>query len=279
MRTTTKLALYVTGLAVVLGASVAAGAAAEPTGLANAEPASEEHGSGMPEGMVPGLAAAEGDYRLVPATDTLTAGRPHTYRFRIEDTDGTVTKFDIEHTKPMHVIVVRRDFAGFQHLHPTMQHDGTWATALTIPEAGVYRVYADFVVDGEKQTLATDLFVPGDFRPETLPQPARTADAGDGYTVELTGAPAAGEESTLEFEIFLDGHAVTDIPDYLGARGHLVALRDGDLAYLHVHADEERLAFEADFPTPGAYRLFLQFRHGDAVHTAAFTVDVSEETR
>ena len=99
------------------------------------------------------------------------------------------------------------------------------------------------------------------------------------YTVELTGAPVAGEESTLEFEIFLDGHAVTDIPDYLGARGHLVALRDGDLAYLHVHADEERLAFEADFPTPGAYRLFLQFRHGDAVHTAAFTVDVSEETR
>lgn len=279
MRTTAKLALYAAGLATVLGASVAVGAAADPTGLANAEPAPAEHGSGMPEGMVPGLAAAEGDYRLVPATDTLAAGRAHTYRFHIEDADGTVTKFDIEHTKPMHMIVVRRDFAGFQHLHPEMQHDGTWATALTIPEAGAYRVYADFVVDDVKQTLATDLFVPGDFQPEALAQPGGTADAGDGYTVELTGAPVAAEESALEFEIFLDGRAVTDIPEYLGARGHLVALRDGDLAYLHVHADEERLAFEAEFPTPGQYRLFLQFRHGGAVHTAAFTVDVTEETR
>ena len=38
-------------------------------------------------------------------------------------------------------------------------------------------------------------------------------------------------------------------------------------------------SFEAEFPTPGAYRLFLQFRHDDRVRTAAFTVDVTEETR
>ena len=66
------------------------------------------------------------------------------------------------------------------------------------------------------------------------------------------------------------------IQDYLGAKGHLVALRDGDLAYLHVHADEDRLAFEADFPTAGAYRLFLQFEHGGEVRTASFTVDAEE---
>jgi L-fuculose-phosphate aldolase len=33
---------------------------------------------------------------------------------------------------------------------------------LTLPDAGAYRVFADFVVDGDKHTLATDLFVPGD---------------------------------------------------------------------------------------------------------------------
>ena len=74
-----------------------------------------------------------------------------------------------------------------------------------------------------------------------------------------------------------NGRIVDDLPDYLGARGHLVALRDGDLAYLHVHADEDRLAFEADFPTVGAYRLFLQFRHGGEVRTAEFTVEVEED--
>jgi hypothetical protein len=278
MSTVRKLTLYAAGLAAVLGASMAAGAATEPTGLANAEPEAE-HESAMPEGMVPGLAAADAGYRLVPAADTVPAGRPGTYRFRIDGRDGPVREFDIEHTKPMHLIVVRRDFAGFQHLHPTLGADGTWSTPLTIADPGTYRVFADFVVDEVKQTLATDLFVAGDFNPRPLPDPARAADAGDGYTVELTGAAIAGEESTLDFVIAHDGQTLTDVPTYLGARGHLVALRDGDLAYLHVHADEERLSFEAMFPTPGAYRLFLQFRHDGEVRTAAFTVDVAEETR
>jgi hypothetical protein len=277
MRTTIKLALYAAGLAGVLGVSVAAGAAAEPIGLANAEPDSTEHASGMPDGMVPGLAAAENDYRLLPTADTVAAGRATTYQFRIDDAEGPVTDFEIEHTKPMHLIVVRRDFAGFQHLHPTMAADGNWAVPLTIPQPGVYRVFADFVIEGDKHTLATDLFVAGEFAPEPLPEPSHLADAGDGYTVELRGDPVAGEESTLEFAISHDGQLISDLPMYLGARGHLVALRDGDLAYLHVHADAERLSFEADFPTPGAYRLFLQFQHDGEVRTAGFTVDVAEE--
>ena len=32
--------------------------------------------------------------------------------------------------------------------------------------------------------------------------------------------------------------------------------------------------FETDFPTAGAYRLFLQFKHGGRVHTAALTRQV-----
>lgn len=271
-----KLALFGLALAAVLGVSAAVGASTGSIGLSNAEP-DADHGSGMPEGMVPGLAAAEGEYRLRPTVDTTVAGRPGRYEFRIDGEDGPVTEFDIEHTKPMHVIVVRRDFVGFQHLHPTMRPDGTWSTPLTIPEAGTYRVFADFVIDGAKQTLATDLFVGGDFRPRPLPEPATTAAAGNGYTAALIGQPVAGEESTLEFVVSRDGRVVTDLPMYLGARGHLVALRDGDLAYLHVHAEEDRLAFDADFPTPGAYRLFLQFRHDGHVRTAAFTVDVPEE--
>ena len=66
------------------------------------------------------------------------------------------------------------------------------------------------------------------------------------------------------------------IQDYLGAKGHLVALREGDLAFLHVHPDERRLQFEATFPTAGRYRLFLQFKTADGqLHTAAFTEEVT----
>jgi len=274
-----KLALYAGLLGAVLAGSVAVGSAAEPIGLSNAEPEPAEHRGGMDGGMVPGLAVAEDGLRLLPETDTVPAGREVTYRFRVDDEDGTVVAFDIEHTKPMHLIVVRRDFAGFHHLHPEMEADGTWATSLTLPEPGAYRAFADFVVDGDKHTLATDLFVAGDFRPQPLPPVAPIADAGDGYTVELRGEAVAGEESALDFVVRRHGEVVGDIAEYLGARGHLVALRDGDLAYLHVHADEDRLHFEADFPTPGAYRLFLQFRHDGVVRTAAFTVDAAEETR
>jgi hypothetical protein len=272
-----KLAAYAAVLAAVFGASVVVGGAIDPTGLASAEPVAEHGAMATGTGM-PGLAAAEDGLRLVPAVDTQVLGQERTYRFRILDDEGTVADFDVEHTKRMHLIVVRRDLVGFQHLHPRMSADGTWQVPLTLDDAGAYRVYADFAVDGDKHTLGTDLFVPGDMQPEPIPAPTRTADAGHGYTVELTGQPVAGTESEMTFTIRHDGELVTQVQPYLGARGHLVALRDGDLAYLHVHADEERLAFEADFPTPGAYRLFLQFRHAGKVRTAAFTVDV-EETR
>lgn len=275
MRPGPKLALFGLALGTVLAAGMAAGAATEPIGLANAEPKTAMHAGGM-EGMVHGLAAASESYRIEPTTDTVPAGRPAPYGFRIVGDDGVVTRFDVAHTKRMHVIVVRRDFAGFQHVHPDMAPDGTWRFDLALLDPGAYRVFADFVVDGEKQTLATDVFVPGDFRPTPLPEHDHEADAGDGYTVELSGEPVVGEASTLEFVVRRNGEIVHHLPHFLGARGHLVALRDGDLGYLHVHADEERLAFEADFPTAGDYRLFLQFRHGGEVRTAAFTVHAEE---
>jgi hypothetical protein len=274
-----KLTIYGAVLAAVFAVSLIVGSAAAPTGLSNAEPPTEEHGGAMAGPMVRGLAAAEDDLRLVPTTDTIPAGRRTTYRFRIADGGGVRTRFDVEHTKRMHLIVVRRDFAGFQHLHPTMGHDGTWSTPLTIGRPGTYRVFADFSADEAKHTLATDLFVPGAFDPVPVPPVQRTADAGDGYSVELSGRPVAGDESALRFEVHRDGRRVAHLQPYLGALGHLVALRDGDLAYLHVHPDERSLSFDAEFPTPGTYRLFLQFRHGGEVRTAAFTVAIEEESR
>jgi hypothetical protein len=229
--------------------------------------------------MVRGLASAEDGLRLVADIDVATAGVATPYTFHILGERGPVTDFDVTHTKRMHLIVLRRDMVGFVHDHPTMAADGTWATTLTLAQPGAYRVFADFVVDGDAHTLATDLFVPGDFQPEAIPAPAAVADAGDGYTVEIVGRPEAGEEATLSFVVRHDGQVVDDLQPYLGALGHLVALRDGDLAYLHVHADEDRLSFDAELPTPAVYRLFLQFRHGDAVHTAAFTVDAREDGR
>jgi hypothetical protein len=186
-----------------------------------------------------------------------------------------VRNFDVEHTKRMHFIVVRRDMSGFQHLHPTEQPDGTWTVPVTLAHAGSYRVFADFSVDQKPHTLADDLVVDGTLRSQELPAPARSVGV-DGLRVSLTeGATKAGAESELAFTVTRNATPVK-IQNYLGAKGHLVALRQGDLAFLHVHPDENSLKFMATFPTAGSYRLFLQFKTGDGrLHTAAFTQEVT----
>lgn len=79
----------------------------------------------------------------------------------------------------------------------------------------------------------------------------------------------------------MDGRNLDDIEPYLGARGHLVALREGDLAYLHVHPESDAtegrdIRFAVEYPSAGRYRLFLQFKHEGRVHTAAFTRERGE---
>jgi hypothetical protein len=274
---------------------VAEGFNADEMGAHGGEMAAEAEGHGGAD-PVRGLALAEGGMRLEMGTTTAQAGVPTTLEYRVADEQGNaVTDFDIEHTKPMHLIVVRRDLTGFQHLHPTMRTDGTWTTPLTLPEPGSYRVFADFAHDGENRTLAGDLSVDGPVDWQAMPPASQTARTADGYEVRLAGgASSAGGESELAFSVTRDG-APVEVEPYLGAGGHLVALREGDLAFLHVHpvegehagsgesegehaasAEGEPVRFLTDFPSAGSYRLFLQFKHDGRVHTAAFTREVSD---
>ena len=225
---------------------------------------------------VRGLAVSEQGLTLELARRTAPQGEPFALAFRIVDRRGqTVRDFDVEHTKRMHFILVRRDLTSFQHLHPTENADGTWSLPVTLGDAGTYRVFADFSVGEKPYTLADDIAVDGSVRSQALPAPTG-AVAVDGLRVALTeGATQARQESDLAFTVTRAGKPVA-IQNYLGAKGHLVALRQGDLAFLHVHPDENRLQFMATFPTAGSYRLFLQFKTADGrLHTAAFTQEVT----
>jgi len=123
---------------------------------------------------------------------------------------------------------------------------------------------------------------PLDLQP--IPAPAPTSVSDGGYDVELEAEHVKpGEEADLRFTVRKGGQVVATEP-YLGAGGHLVALREGDLAFLHVHptddehadegAEPESVGFGATFPTQGRYRLFLQFKHEGRIHTVAFTQEV-----
>jgi hypothetical protein len=175
----------------------------------------------------------------------------------------------------MHLIVVRRDMRDFQHLHPEMDETGRWSTPITLPEAGTYRVFADFAHDGESTTLADDLVVAGEANPQPLPEPSSRATTAGGYEVTLAGDDSVlGKASEIEFSVTRDGSPV-EVEPYLGADGHLVALREGDLAFLHTHPSEDAegdsIHFMTEYPTADRYRLFLQFKHQGEVQTAEFT--------
>ena len=193
----------------------------------------------MAGAATPGLAVSEDGLTLALDRSALPRGEATRLGFRVLGEDGEpVRDFEAEQTKRMHLIVVRRDTQGFQHLHPRMDRDGHWSTAITVPEAGSYRVFADFKRDGEKATLGADLAVDGPVGWRALPAPAPTTTTAGGYEVRIAGGRArAGHEADLGFEVSRGGEPVEPEP-YLGARGHLVALREGDLAYLHTHPSE-----------------------------------------
>jgi hypothetical protein len=299
-----KIALFAVGLLVVFGAAAALGSTFEPAdtesdaghGMAMSEGeektmgahtsqeahgAQEAHGVHGAEHEPAGLAVSEGGYTLRISPTQLARGEESELRFSIEDEAGQpVTEFDELHERRMHLIVVRRDGAEFRHLHPEMDADGTWTEPIEFDTPGVYRAFADFSVGGEQHTLAGDVFVSGgEFEARPFP-PAAPADSTDGYEVRLrAGKPVAGEPTELSFTVSRDGEEVDDLSPYLGAKGHLVALREGDLAFLHVHPEEDaeadEIPFAATFPTAGRYRLYLQFKHDGGVRTVEYTVEVA----
>jgi hypothetical protein len=226
---------------------------------------------------VRGLAVAEHGLRLALLDGQLRRDRTERLAFRILDARGSAVRdFDVEHAKRMHLIAVRRDLSAFQHVHPTMAADGTWSTPLRLRDPGSYRIFADFSRDGRARTLAGDVSVDGPAELRALPAAGTLARSDLGDDVRLdAGTVRAGREVELRFAVARGGRPVSVEP-YLGAGGHLVALREGDLAFLHVHPltaprEPGPIRFMATFPSPGRYRLFLQFRDRGRVRTVAFT--------
>ena len=275
--------------------SVATSAAPMPSGTAMAG-----HNMGGMSGMGAGehtadpgkgLLVTENGFTLRPSTRTLQAG-PQTLRFQILDGEGKpVTRYTADQTKLLHLYLVRQDLTGYQHLHPTLSN-GTWSIAVASLTPGPYRMYTDFVAQdpagmsgggADRPTvLSTTLTVPGSYTPSPLPAAASSSTA-DGLTATMTGTLTAGTTSNVRFQVTENGTPVTDLERYLDSFAHLTALRDGDLAYQHVHPGLTAkpgqqggpgLPFEVDLPVKGTWRLFLQVQRAGALHLLPLTVAV-----
>jgi hypothetical protein len=308
MNTPARLAGFAVILTAALGAGYGAGAAVGPLGtstsattrtateasdmnehsITQTAPTSAVHGghaaAATPGQATPGdagtdplggLAATDGGYTVVARSETVAPGPGQPFTFMITGPDGApVTAYIEEHTKELHLVAVRRDGGGYQHTHPTRDATGQWHAVLDL-SPGPWRLIADAVParTPTKLALGMDVRVTGDYTPVAPTEPSSTVTVGD-FTVSLAGAPAAGAPTELGFTIDRAGAPVTPEP-YLGSRGHLVAVRETDLGYLHVHPDTDALSFTATFPTPGRYWLFLDVSLDGQVRTAPVTVDVT----
>ncbi|UNK70604.1 heavy-metal-associated domain-containing protein [Microbacterium sp. H1-D42] len=300
MNAAARLGLFAAGLVAVFGVAAAAAGAIAPEGIATGWNTSDRestmqdhnaHDSSSPAtdadasqaGHLGGLSLAEGGFRLATVHAPGVTGEQGPLSFRILDADGdAVTEYDVEHDKELHMIVVRTDGTQFRHVHPERDAEGVWSIDWSWDQGGSYRLFADFAASGsDGVTLTRTVDVAGAFAPVD-PQPTAHAQVA-GYDVHLTGDLVAGTASDLTVSVTKDGAAVTDLEPYLGAFGHLVALRQGDLGYAHVHPEGTTPAagdlsgpdvrFAASVPTPGRYLLYFDFQVDDTVHSVPFVVD------
>ena len=298
MSVTTKLLGFALVVAAVLAAAIGVGSLVGPVDEPEAEDhsamdaghdeAEGEHGSPDDEmaataalDFPKGLMVSQAGYTFELDRAEARPGIAVPISFTITGPDGEpVTAYDVEHEKELHLIAVRRDFSGFQHVHPVRDEDGRWTTELDLT-SGSWRLFADFKATGaDALTLGNDLAVAGRYVPERSTT-TKTAQVGP-YTVTLDGDLVAGTDAKLTLTVTRAGQPVTDLEPYLGAYGHLVALRGGDLAYLHVHPEGTpgdgatepgpEVVFYAQVPSAGRYHLYLDFKHRGVVRTAAFTV-------
>lgn len=243
--------------------------------------------SGAMQGMKPLVAGANGTkssaggLTLQPERSVLGAGDRTRWQLRVTDDGGlVVSRFERDQTKLMHLIVVRSDLTGYQHLHPRLGRGGIFTVDMRLPAPGTYRAIADFTTGGKRYALGVPITVPGHASHVPLPAPSMNTET-DGYSVmAMHGTLTAGAEAQLSFTVSRKGKPVAGLLPYLAAYGHLVALRRPTLAYSHVHPTSEdrakgAIGFSAQFPRSGTYRLFLQFRTSSGVHTAPFTVRVA----
>ncbi len=213
------------------------------------------------------------------------SGEPVSIRTQVYDAEGkTVEQFELSHEKLMHLIVVSEDLSVFQHLHPDKLDSGQFAVETRLPQAGGYKLFADFVPEGgSDMTAVARLRVEGEqAEPHKLVPDEKLEQTVNGIDVRLNlSSNKAGESSELTFT-FADADTkepVTDLEPYLGAMGHTVIVSEDSERYLHVHPVTEdgggpEAKFATEFPERGIYKIWGQFQRSGETFIVPYVVNI-----
>ncbi|MFD1956436.1 hypothetical protein ACFSL6_20190 [Paenibacillus thailandensis] len=268
------------------GAEAGEGVAADPGSASSAGHDAAEHRHGEAESgseTVPDdLVQAEWTYNN---GDKPEAGKETTVRIMLTRDGQPIESFDTTHEQKQHLIIVSSDLSYFSHIHPVFKGDGLFEVETVFPTGGEYTLIADFVPSGgsamHRMTVAE---VSGAEAASVPLEPQTQWNATvDGMKAALTfdGKLKAGRETTLSYELAdaETGEPVTDLEPYLGEIGHVVILSQDAEQYLHVHPLEDQgsgpeAKFMTNFPSPGVYKIWAQFKRSGEIVTIPFVVEI-----
>jgi Cu+-exporting ATPase len=248
------------------------------------------------EPVSPAMAGVQAEL-VAPAT--IAAGSPARLVYHLTDarTGRPLADLTRSHEQWIHLVTVRDDLTGFQHLHPQPTgNPGELALDVVFPASGTYTLNSEFrrrgamrdVVFRQQVTVAG----PTDVR-EPLVEDLSAKVVG-GVRVELHAHAHAGTPAEFEF-VFSDaetGAPVTYLQPYLSAAGHVIVADERLYTLAHGHGEVEdangdevwplpgtrfgpEVGFHRTFAAPGLYKVWGQFQTADGqVVTADFVVRV-----
>lgn len=216
------------------------------------------------------LVLSSSSYKSAPVVIKFTIGASMSIPYALSD-------YELLHTMPLHLVVVKHDLSEYYHVHPTLIN-GSWLTDPLALSDGHYRVIADFQIKGKDQlTLGTDIMVGSSTMAMVNFDQESRVSVVDGYTITSKGSPEHESDEVLSFLITKEGSPVSAVESYLEASGHLVSINPDTMAYTHLHPNTGVLDGVITFKAPptehGYAKYFLEVKLDGKVRLFTFILE------
>jgi hypothetical protein len=275
MKAVAKLATFLVALAAVFGAAYFTGVRSQ----ALLAPVAVHRGPTQ----FGGLTSSAFGYSLSLPDPTADPGKDQFIEFRLTGPGGKpVSRLTETEGAGLHLIAIRSDLTGYQHIYPEQNTGASWWAALDL-SPGSWHLVVDFqpTALGRQIVLGTELTVSGKVQSGRPVAPTDRVSVGR-YVATLSGGLSTYGDKQLAVDVTLDGRPVTDLVPAHGTLGHAVLIRPSDLGYVHLHADPvlktnlgPRITFSGPVPETGSFLLFVEFTRGFNTYVATFTVTVT----
>lgn len=178
-----------------------------------------------------------------------------------------IDDLEIVHTKKLHFLAISEDLEEFRHVHPERVGPGIYVLQHTFGKAARYGLWAEVSRNGQGFTAEFTRDTTGAVIGAKPKMDLSREKVFQGYRVVFEPEPTEPRTSGKTMLRFRVADAMNGKPaelgEYLGAPGHLVAVRLDVPDFRHLHATEAEMSmlhFETTFMDPGVYKMWVEFQ-------------------